>query len=146
MIFSNFHFCPCGGIELQALGLNWDLHNFADFVGLRVEPDGSAALTWVAPDQPNPWGDTNNRHMGCELRFSGVRLLLVTGRESEPSSEDRTLHDICKVTPEPGQYRRRREWPVDARFHLLLTFISGLSIEVDAAEAELRALDRLGHD
>jgi hypothetical protein len=144
MRFVNFDLeSPNDTIELRGLGLNWDLHNFADFSGMRLEPDGPLVLSWVAPDHPNPWGDTNNRYRGCELRFSGLRRLEVTGRDAAVlGSEDRTLHSISKVAPGDGagEYRKRREWVPEAAFHLLLTLTSGLSIEVDADEAELRAL------
>ena len=142
MRFLNFDLrSPNNTVELQSRGLNWDLHNFADFEGLRLEPDGSAVLTWTVPKRPNSWGDANNRYHGCELRFRDVRGLRVSGRDSTvPNSENRTLHDISKVTPEAGEYRQRQDWAPDAPFHLLLTFASGLTIEVDATEAELHPL------
>ena len=144
MKFVNFDLeSPNDTIELRGLGLNWDLHNFVDFSGLRLEPDGSLVLSWVATDCPNPWGDTNNRYRGCELRFSGLRRLEVSRHNADmPSSGERTLHSISKVAPGDGagEYRKRPEWSPEAAFHLLLTFTGGLSIEVDAKQAELRAL------
>jgi hypothetical protein len=144
MRFVNFELeSPNDTIELRAHGLNWDLHNFADFAGMRLGTDGSVVLTWIVPDTANPWGDTNNRYRGCELRFSGVRNVQITGRDAEiPSSEDGTLEGISKVIPEPGEHRQRREWEAGIPFHLVMKFRSGLTIEVDAADAELRALQR----
>jgi hypothetical protein len=50
MRFLNFDLTPANSaVELTALGLGWDLHNFADFVGLQLAPDGSVALTWIVP-------------------------------------------------------------------------------------------------
>jgi|SRR6266853_664636 len=133
---------PNNTVELRAVGLNWDLHNFADFEGIRVAPDGSVALTWSAPDTPNPWGDTGNHFGGCELRFRGVRRLSVTGREpSMPASEDRTLAGISQVADLMSKNRDQRE-AIDTQFSLLLKFQSGVVIDVDAAEAEFVPIDR----
>jgi hypothetical protein len=129
-------------VELRAFGLNWDLHNFADFAGLLLRPDASATAMWVVPDAPNPWGDTDNHYGGCELRFREVRRLSITGRDFRmPPSEDRTLAQIARLAKPIAQNQSLGEG-AEKQFGLLLTFQGGMAIEVDAAEAELTPIPR----
>jgi hypothetical protein len=125
----NFNLASSGhAVELRAFGLNWDLHNFANFVGLQLNPDSSAILTWVVPDEGNKWGDANNQYGGCRLKFCDTQRLSVTGRDVRmPASEDETLAEIAEMSPRSG---------------LRFTFQSGLSVEIIAATAELIPIDR----
>jgi len=142
MRFLNFDFdphWPNHTIELQALGLNWDLHNRPDFAGLQLTPDGSVVLTWIAPD--SQWSDERNHYRGCELRFRGVRSLAITGPDPEmPLSEHQTLWEISKLTPGHPEYGQTPK-PGGGSFKLGIKFNGGLSIKVDAEEADLQPLD-----
>src|SRR5262249_11688272 len=124
-------------IELHGMGLNWELHNFADFRGLRLRPDTSVVLTWVMAANVvvrgggTPWGDFNNHYGGCQLLFRGVRHISITGADPEmPASESRTLARIIK-----GPRLRKKDLnvsePSKSESTLLLEFQSGLSIEVE---------------
>lgn len=139
----NFELASAGhSIELHALGLNWDLHNFANFVGLQLSPDSSAILTWVVPDTANPWGDTNNHHGGCKLRFSRILRLSLTGRDVRmPASEDEALAEITEFSDLTTSSQQNRE-RADACSGFRFTFHSGVSIEIVAAEAELIPIAR----
>jgi hypothetical protein len=133
---------PNNTVAVRTLGLHWDLHNCAVFQGLGIASDGSAVLTWMV-DESTPWGDPGNQFRGCQLRFRGVRQVLVTGRDPATSpSEDGTLADMSKVIPESGEYRQRVEWQQEEPFNLLLIFQNGLSIELAAAEAEFEPISR----
>ena len=132
---------PISTISLVALGLHWDLHNWPDFAGLQLTPDGSAVLTWIAPD--SHWSDERNHYRGCELRFRGVRSLEITGPDPEmPASEHRTLWEISKLTPEHPEYGQATK-SGGTSFKLGISFNGGLSIKVDAEEADLRPLEHL---
>jgi hypothetical protein len=115
------------------------LHNFAEFVGLQLMPEGSAVLTWIVPSATaNPWGDMNNHYRGCELRFSGVRILEITVSKAQmPPSENTTLAEISYVREHP----QMTSVP-DPVHYLFIKFNGGLSMKLDAAEAELRPLER----
>jgi len=135
-------------IELHGMGLNWELHNFATFLGLRLMPDTSVVLTWVMPANlvvpggGTPWGDFNNHYGGCQLRFRGVRRISITGADPEmPSSESRTLARIFtgrKLRKEDSNVSEPSKSEPTLRFE----FQSGLSIEIDASEAELAPIER----
>jgi hypothetical protein len=127
-------------IEIVAPGLNWDLHNFADFVGLRLAPDADAVLTRVVPDTTNGWGDSNNHYRGCELWFREVRRFEIISPKNEmPISENRTLAEISELDQDGRDYRQTTS-PSDSPFCLFIKFNGGLSMKVDAAAAELRPL------
>jgi hypothetical protein len=135
-------------IELHGMGLNWELHNFAHFLGLRMMPDTSVVLTWVMPANlvvpggGTLWGDFNNHYGGCQLLFRSVRRISITGADPEmPASESRTLARIMRG-PKPPKEDLSTFEPSKPKSTLLLEFQSGLSIEVDALEAELVPIER----
>jgi hypothetical protein len=135
-------------IELHGIGLNWELHNFAHFLGLRLMSDTSVVLTWVMPANlvisggGTPWGDFNNHYSGCQLLFRGVRRISITGADPEmPTSESRTLAEIISWPTLPKK-DLNVSGPSQSESTLLLEFQSGLSIEVDASEAELVPIER----
>jgi hypothetical protein len=124
-------------VELLALGLNWDLHNWADFIGLEFRPDNSLVMRWTAPSMENPWGDLNNNHAGCALVFRDLRLLRLGARDKDTlEPDDRTLAGISKVEPGEGPYRQRYEWDPADPFDLLFEFQSGRTLEIAAEEVE----------
>ena len=111
-------------------------------------PDTTVVLTWVMPATTvvpgggTPWGDFNNHYGGCQLVFRGVRRISITGADPEmPPSESRTLARIIR-----GARLRKKDLnvsePSKSESTLLLEFQSGLSIEVDASEAELVPIER----
>ena len=140
MRFLNFDFeSPDNTIELRALGLNWDLHNHPDFAGLQLTPNGSAIFTWIAPD--SQWSDERNHHSGCELRFHTVRSLEIRGPDPESAtSEHQTLWLISKLPPGHPDYGQPTE-STGTSFKLGIKFNGGMSIKVDAEEAELQPLE-----
>lgn len=128
---------PNHAVEIVAIGLNWDLHNWADFVGLEFNPDDSLVLRWTAPATENPWGDLNNNHAGCALVFRDLKLLRLGARDKDTlESDDRTLAAISKVEPGEGPYRQRNEWAPADPFHLVFEFQSGRTLEIAAEEVE----------
>jgi len=140
MRFLNFSLgIPTGEISVQADGLDWDLHNLADFSGLTVGTDGTATLEWRV--YPNPYRPADHRFSGCALIFRGLTFLKIGGRDPEmPADEDLTLDGISRVTPDATTPERTRdEWAPETPFHLLFVFLGGLSIEIAADEAEFRA-------
>jgi hypothetical protein len=63
-------------IELQTGNLFWDLHNFADFLGLELIPaENTAVMRWSVPSESNPWGCYENKFSGMTLRFKNLQLL-----------------------------------------------------------------------
>ena len=130
---------PISTISLVALGLHWDLHNWPHFAGLQLTPDGSAVLTWIAPD--SHWSDERNHYRGCELRFNRVWSIEITGPDpTMPASEHKTLWAISKLTPDHPEYGQTTKLG-GASFKLGISFNGGLSIKVDAEEADLQPLD-----
>jgi hypothetical protein len=135
MRYLNFKLASPRTIELVALDLNWDLHNFAEFRGLRVTPEASAVLEWVVPDVANAWGDSKNHYRGCELWFRQVQRFEIAWQQTKiPPSENRTLAELSEL----------EEVPLGATTALCLfmSFNGGLSVKVASAEAELRPLER----
>lgn len=125
---------------LIALGCEWDLHNFAEFVGVTHQArNNSVMLEWVAPSIENPWGCTHNTAAGCRLLFRGLRLLLLTGGdENLPPDEASCLHSIWKVDPVRRDLPRTRiHWLPDDPFNLLFHFQNGRDIEIGADIVEL---------
>jgi hypothetical protein len=144
MRFLNFDLSIASyAIEFVAEGFIWDVHNLSDFNGLHVSPVGQLTLTWLA-SQGSTWGDYSNDASGFQLVFRGLRRLEVTGGDaSMPTSEQRSVAGISRVVPtlnEPAKYRVRNEWPEGTPFNLWITFQGGLSIEIDAEEAEFESL------
>jgi hypothetical protein len=132
-------------IELSSLGLNWDLHNFADFVGLELQPENnSAVMRWIVPDAKNPWGCIDNKFQGCELRFSKLKYIQITERDPKlPLKEDSCLASVSKVDLEkrnPLKFRTRDAWSIDENFCLWFSFQSGRDIEIDSETVELAPL------
>ena len=130
---------PSFAIELLGLGFVWDLHNSGEFVGLALNAnDNTAVLTWIVGGHPSAM------YSGCNLVFWGLKQVTLLPRDEEsPLSEDTCVSGISKVIPDRTQipeYRVKLEWHADERFHLLIEFQSGRSIEIDAESADLVGL------
>jgi len=130
-------------IELQTGNLFWDLHNFADFVGLELIPtENMAVMRWSAPAESNPWGCYENKFSGMTLRFKDLQLLHLGARDRDlPLTEDTCVSDVLKVDPtiegvEPYM-RTRRDWKPTDSFRLVFQFQSGRVIEIESETVEL---------
>ncbi|MCW5552936.1 MAG: hypothetical protein KIS67_12350 [Verrucomicrobiae bacterium] len=126
-------------IEIVSDELNWDLHNFATFVGFRYDAAGGVfEIEWVADQVENPWGCPANRFRACQLRFHGVTSVRIARDPANMRSDDSfCLHGVSKVSPSSQEYRFKAEWQDHEPFNLLFEFASGWEIEVDASTAEL---------
>lgn len=126
-------------IEVVSGNLDWDLHNFATFVGFRYDAAGGVfEIEWLADQVENPWGCPASRFVGCRLRFRGVRAVRVTRDPASMMSDDSCcLHGVSKVEPLAQEYRFKTEWQEHEPFNLLFEFTSGWEVEVDASTAEL---------
>jgi hypothetical protein len=128
-------------IELQSGNLLWDLHNFADFLGLELIPtENTAVMRWIVPPESNAWGCVENRFPGMTLRFKNLHLLHLGARDRDvPLTEDTCVADILKVDAtiegvEP--YMRACREPTDS-FRLVFQFQSGRAIEIESETVEL---------
>ena len=130
-------------IELQSQGLIWELHNFADFIGLELlSAENLALMRWIAPAVSNPWGCVENKFPGMTLRFKNLLFLSVGARDEElPFTEDTCVASVLKVeTRNEGldaYTRTRRDWNVEDAFRLLFQFQSGRAIEIESETVEL---------
>ena len=101
MRFENFSLAYEGGIELQAFGHNWDLHNCVDFMGIRYEPtSGNVVLEWVPLPEyaSNPWGDLENKATRCRLRFRDVSAMRLGPRkDGYPDTDASCVESIENV-------------------------------------------------
>jgi hypothetical protein len=127
---------PSYGIELIGLGFAWDLHNAGIFSGIVVDADdNSVCMRWALSGHPI------TKFSGCPLLFIGLKVMIISPRNEDlPRSEGLCISGISKLIPEPGErleYRVKRQWHENDRFHLLFQFQSGRSIEVDADSVEL---------
>ena len=144
MRFENFDLdSPYCATELRGLGHAWDLHNWADFRGFTFDPSrDELTLEWVVrPGHDNPWGSRGNTALGCRLRFAGLQLFRSTGRDrAYPQEESRTIAELSKAVPEPGEYRYKREWGPDEPFHLIIRFQDERQFEIAADVVRLEAI------
>jgi len=127
-------------IELQTGNLFWDLHNFADFLGLELIPsENTAVMRWSVPSVSNPWGCYENKFSGMTLRFKKLQLLHLGGRDKGlPLTEDSCLSGVLKVDRTLGgvePYMPILE-PSDF-FRLVFQFQSGRVIEIESETVEL---------
>src|SRR5262245_41799217 len=144
MRLENFELAePYATIELVGLGHRWDLHSWADFVGVTFTPEqDELCLEWRVPThERNPWGSPGNTATGCRLRFRGVRLVTMTNRDSAyPMDEALTLEAIGKAIPGETKYPFKRDWEPGETFNLRFEFHDERSIEIGAKEATLEAI------
>ena len=128
-------------IELQTSNLIWELHNFADFVGLELIPaQDIAVMRWSVPSGPNPWGCLENKSSGMTLRFKNLQFLKVGPRDKDlPLTEDTCVSDVLKVIPgnegADPYLRTCRDW--SDSFRLIFQFQSGRVIEIESETVEL---------
>src|SRR5437773_10266591 len=119
MRFLNFDLStPSFSIELIGLDFIWDLHNSGTFLGVTVNAaDNTAIMRWTIDGSP-AYKHFDRRpaskYSGCELVFTGLKLMMVSPRDEElPFSEDHCVSGVSKVVPEPAEepaYRTRRQW------------------------------------
>ena len=128
-------------IELKTSTLIWELHNFADFLGLELIPaENVAVMKWSVPSAPNPWGCLENKFSGMTLRFKNLQFLKIGARDKDlPFTEDTCVSDVLKVGPgDEGAdpyVRTCRGW--SDSFRLIFQFQSGRVIEVESETVEL---------
>lgn len=134
---------PVQSSTLIGLGCEWDLHNFADFVGFKFNPvEDYLRMDWLAPAVENPWGCTENRAKGCALTFKNLKKVEITARDkATPALDDACLLGISRVIPDRTEHRFKAKWQDDEPFHLLLEFESGRTIEVASDTVELERID-----
>ncbi len=140
MKLANFELAtPSFGIALVGLDSYWDLHNGLSFLSFSLDAKSNiATMTWKAS------GHAPIRYSGCTLVFIGLKLLIISARDSDPPlSEDLCVSSVSMVLPEPNPepaFRMKAQWNSNEEFHLLFQFQSGRSIEIDAETVELREL------
>ena len=146
MKFANFELSePFGSVILQALGHEWDVHNFAELVGVHQPNNrGIASLEWqVPPEVDNPWGSPGNSASGCRLVFSGVRRFDFKAGEPTLSEGSRTVAGISKAIPGESEYPFKQQWGSDELFYLRVELEDLGRIEIDAEVAVLEPIPRL---
>ena len=144
MRLENFELsAPFGCIELVGLGHRWDLHSWADFVGITFTPEkDELSFEWRVPSgEQNPWGSPGNQARGCRLRFIGVQHVMVTPRDSAFPKEDASSVDsIGKAIPGEREYRYKSSWAPSEPFFLRFEFVDGRAIEVGSDAVSLEAI------
>jgi hypothetical protein len=134
---------PFGAIELQGLGHDWDLHNWAEFKGFSFVPGtNELILEWRVPEgHENPWGSRGNMARGCRLRFQGLKSIRVSERDTAyPLKESDCVSGISKVIPGELEYPFKRSWAEGEAFHLRITFQDERNIEIAAESVSLEAI------
>jgi hypothetical protein len=135
---------PSGCVEIIAAGMNWDLHNCVDFLGLVWHAHRDELwMEWIAlPQYPTPWGDRTNRAHACRLRFSGLKDVQMRGCEADLDlRESSCLSEIAKVIPGEREYPLKDKWTPDEPFNLRFTFEDERVVTIDARRADLEAVN-----
>jgi hypothetical protein len=131
---------PRDAIELAGLGLVWDLHNVLRFRSLEFNPaSGELRMSWVGtPNSVATAGhvlDNPSQYGGCLVLFRGVQYVHLSGPGTAAAAESATLHAINWISPDEGA------GPFDGgavgERCLSFEFMSGLVVEIAAAEAKL---------
>jgi len=130
---------PGGGIELIFNGMNWDLHNFADFVGCHYDKKaGTFSMKWVSPSGcENPWGDPANSSRSCELLFEGVSEVQKSPGKGHLSRDSETLMKVAKAIPKEYEFPNKVDWEVGEPFDLEFVFEDQSEIRVVASSCRL---------
>jgi hypothetical protein len=140
--FRNFEISSSIGFLSE--GLFWDVHNFAQFEGLRlVVEENAAVMRWRVPTGSNPWGYFENKFIGMELYFKNLLFLHVGERDEEmPMTEDTCVSAILKVDPatQNDEPYLRQVLTMTNFFHLLFLFQSARKIEIASETVELRGI------
>ncbi|MDQ6631030.1 MAG: hypothetical protein M3Y82_04640 [Verrucomicrobiota bacterium] len=130
-------------IEIEALGVVWDLHNVADFLSFTQDVhQNSVVMKWQINQtyalQEYPADK-------FELLFSDVNCLEISPRDKElPHSEDDCVASISRVPPsQPMSSLAEHEIDInqDETFHLVFAFQSEQRIRIGAQMAEFRLVE-----
>ena len=128
-------------IVLQTGTLFWDLHNFADFLGLELIPEeNKAIMRWAVASNSNPWGCYENRFSGMTLCFKSLQYLHLGARDKRlPLTEDTCVSGVLKVDPklEGTNVYLRACRELNDSFRLVFHFQSGRVIEIESETVEL---------
>jgi len=141
MRFKNFEIT--GSIELRTDNLYWDVHNFADFEGLELNPANDAVIMkWTVPKRDNPWGCYENKFSGMNLYFDDLQFLKIGPRDPDmPFTEDACVSQILKVDPniqhDDPFMRARAAWGPHDPYRLVFLFQSARVIELESKTVEL---------
>ncbi len=155
MRFSNFSLSdvsnPGQMIAFKAEGLEWDLHDYADFEGFDYSTTitgSTLTLKWHLGARIIKWRDAGGQYGipnypadGFHLVFSNVDYLEIAPRDVEmPRGEDLGISSLFCI--EAGEGRLSLTVPYHARCedeiscHLVFLFNGGQIIRVGAEKAE----------
>lgn len=135
MTLINFSLCQePHAIEIEAMGISWDLHNVADFTGFTFTPNKRRfEMNWRIDDQYALREYPANEF---QLVFRSVGRLEISASDPDlPSEEEGCLSAVSRLGPEDMMVPSPTSILGD-RFELLFEFQSGRRIRVGAAEAE----------
>jgi hypothetical protein len=136
-------------VVLMGPDVAWDLHNWANFQGIRFNPaSGFLDLRWVpASDSKRDHGTvavgSDAAVSEFQLVFKDVRFLRMLGPEPTAFAENEaTLHGASFVRSGDLPPGLRLADSNDEDFHLFLEFTSGRTLEIGAETGEFVLGDR----
>ena len=161
MYLANFSLTdgPKIGIALHALGVEWDLHNYAEFDGFdystAITNDSNLTLKWHIAERVIEWRNSHGfpNAQGVPiypgnsfgLIFFNVNYLEVAPRDPEmPSDEDKCLAAVSfiEADEDSAMYREGAftnydpSQQNDVSYHIGFCFRGGQFIRVGAEKAE----------
>jgi len=156
LTLSNFRLIPTSLIEIEALGLLWNLHGYADFLGCDYSVQSQTVkLSWrmsasandypELPKYPSEWFD---------LLFSRVIYFEVSPRDpAMPLEEDAQLDTVSfmAASDETSEYLHNYMIPAfdpevnPGDYHILFRFRGGLMIRIGAEEGEFILVENAPH-
>jgi len=121
-------------VELQALGEIWDLHNIAEYLGMRQDVSSNTfQMTWRIDPQ---YARRTHSAEQFYILFAEVEHLEITSRDKElPYSEDDCVASVSRI----GYTDPHVPFPEAIQgddFHLLFKFQSGQTIRIGAKIAQ----------
>ena len=121
-------------IEIEAVGILWDLHNVADLTGITFAPIARRfAMNWCINRQ---YALRDYPAEEFQIEFRNVnRLEISTANPDLPATDETCLHSLSRIRPE-DQMVPNPELIFQDQFDLLFEFESGRRIRIGAAEAE----------
>jgi hypothetical protein len=137
-------------VVLTGPDIAWDLHNWANFQGIRFNPgNGSLDLQWAPASDSKR--DNGTVALGSDapvsefqLVFKDVRFLRMLGPEGVAAfpENEATLHGASFVRSGDLAPGLRLADSNDEDFHLFLEFTSGRTLEIGAETGEFVLGDR----